>query len=145
MHDVPAIAASRTGSAGHFCWIDLAATDAASAKAFYGALFGWTAQHQRVNGGSFTRLRLADRDVGSLYQLSSLHRDQGVPSHWTPYIQVDDMDDVLQRIQAIGGKVLVPPLIFPGIARIALILDAVGAQLGLWQPIDRGGSENDHG
>jgi predicted enzyme related to lactoylglutathione lyase len=143
MHALPAIAP--LGTAGRFCWIDLAATDASSAKAFYGALFGWTAEDQRLNGGSFTRLRLADRDVGSLYQLSSMHRDQGVPSHWTPYIKVANLDDALRRVHNIGGKVLVPPLILPGAAQIALILDSIGAQLGLWQSLISGSSEHNHG
>lgn len=57
--------------AGQFCWLDLAATDAEKAKAFYGNLFGWTSYEQPANGGSFTRLRLWGQDVGSLYQLKS--------------------------------------------------------------------------
>ena len=57
-------------SAGRFCWVDLAATDAARAKAFYGQLFGWTASEHPANGGSFTRMRLSGQDVGSLYQLN---------------------------------------------------------------------------
>ena len=145
MHDIPALASFGKASAGHFCWIDLAATDAAGAKAFYGELFGWTTQEQPLFGGSFTRLRSADADVGSLYQLSQAHRDQGVPSHWTPYIRVDDVDEAVRQASALGGKTLVRPLLVPGTARIALILDAVGAQVGLWQPIDRSGSENNHG
>jgi predicted enzyme related to lactoylglutathione lyase len=45
---------------GRFCWVDLAATDADSAKKFYAHLFGWTSCEQSANGGSFTRLRLSD-------------------------------------------------------------------------------------
>jgi len=49
---------------GRFCWLDLAATDADSAKNFYEKLFGWTSHEQPANGGSFTRLRLSGQDVG---------------------------------------------------------------------------------
>lgn len=133
---------STIAAAGHFCWVDLAATDAGSATAFYGKLFGWAANGESAQSGSFTRLSLDGRDIGSLYQLSARHRDQGVPSHWTPYIQVKDVDATARRVLALGGAVLVPPLTFPGHARIALILDSVGAQVGLWQPI---GPENGHG
>ena len=73
---------------GQFCWLDLAATDADSAKAFYGKLFGWTSYEQPANGGSFTRLRLSDHDVGSLYQLREALLDHGMSSHWTPYVRV---------------------------------------------------------
>lgn len=131
--------------AGRFCWVDLAATDAEQAKEFYAHLFGWTSLEQSANGGSFTRLRLSDADVGSIYQLRRAHLDQGVPSHWTPYIQVDDVDDAAQRAAALGGDVVVRPFDVSGVARIALILDSVGAQVGLWEPIAADTKESAHG
>jgi predicted enzyme related to lactoylglutathione lyase len=122
-------------ASGRFCWIDLAATDADRAKAFYGNLFGWSSHEQPANGGNFTRLRLGERDVGSMYQLRQSQLDHGVPSHWTPYIRVDDVDDVVRRAVALGGRVIVQPFAVSDIARIALILDSVGAHVGLWEPI----------
>lgn len=55
-------------TAGEFCWVDLAATDAGCARLFYERLFGWVCNEQPANGGSFTRLRKSGRDVGSMYQ-----------------------------------------------------------------------------
>ena len=37
---------------GRFCWLDLAATDAARALAFYRDAFGWTGHEERANGGT---------------------------------------------------------------------------------------------
>src|SRR5262249_42728005 len=116
--------------AGRFCWVDLAATDAEKAKAFYKEVFGWTSHEQFANGGSFTRLCLSEDDVGSIYQLSRSHLDQGVPSHWTPYIRVDDIEDAVERVVSCGGEVIISPFAVSDIARIALILDSVGAHLG---------------
>jgi predicted enzyme related to lactoylglutathione lyase len=124
--------------AGQFCWVDLAASDAGRAQAFYGSLFGWTAQEQRANGGSFTRLRLAQRDIGSMYQLHQRQREQGVPSHWTPYLRVADADETARRAAELGGRVIVPAFAVSNIARIALIQDAVGAHVGLWETIATG-------
>jgi predicted enzyme related to lactoylglutathione lyase len=93
---------------GHFCWVDLAAADAGKAKAFYGELFGWRSSEQRANGGSFALLQLAGANVGSLYQLDLAHRQRGVPSHWTPYVRVEDIEQAA---------------------------DPEGATLGLWQPL----------
>ena len=130
---------------GQFCWVDLAASDADAAKAFYGRLFGWASDEQAANGGSFTRLRQSGQDVGSVYQLSARHLENGVPSHWTPYLRVDDVDVVVQRAVALGGEVIVHPFAVEGTARIALILDCVGAQVGLWEPIGAGrGEDNAH-
>jgi predicted enzyme related to lactoylglutathione lyase len=132
-------------AAGRFCWVDLAATDADSAKSFYGQLFGWTSCEQAVNGGSFTRLRLSNQAVGSIYQLRHAHLEQGVPSHWTPYIRVDNVDDAARRAASYGGKVIVRPFVVSGIARIALILDSVGAHVGLWEPIAANVEGSAHG
>lgn len=122
-------------TAGRFCWLDLAARDADEAKAFYSGLFGWSAREQSANGGTFTRLQLAGEDVGSLYQLMPRLLADGVPSHWTPYVRVGDLDRAVQRAASLGGTVLVCPFSVSGIARIALIQDSVGAQIGLWGPI----------
>jgi predicted enzyme related to lactoylglutathione lyase len=129
-------AMDRTEAIGQFCWVDLAASDAGRAKDFYGRLFGWTSHDRAANGGVFTCLRSAGADVGSLYQLQKAHLERGVPSHWTPYIRVADMDETVRRAVALGGEAVVLPFVVAGVARIALILDSVGALVGLWQPID---------
>jgi uncharacterized protein len=121
------------GLHGRFCWLDLAATDAAQAKAFYAGAFGWTAHEQAANGGVFTRLRCGALDAGTLYELGAAQRERGVPSHWTPYISVADLEATLERVASHGGRVVVPPVAIDGMARIALIEDAVGALVGLWQ------------
>lgn len=120
---------------GRFCWLDLAATDAVSAAQFYQQLFGWTSRMQRANGGHFTRLQASGRDVGSLYQLRRDLLDRGTPSHWTPYVRVLDVGDTARRAREIGGTVIVHPFEVSGVARIALIVDAVGAQIGLWESV----------
>lgn len=120
-------------SPGTFCWVDLAAGDAGLAMSFYAQAFGWRFETQRANGGRFTRCRIGSVDVGSLYALGAAQLERGVTSHWTPYLRVDDLDTLAPRIAALGGRILVTPFEVEGIARIALIEDAVGAVLGLWQ------------
>jgi hypothetical protein len=134
----------RTDS-GQFCWLDLAATDADSAKMFYRNLFGWTSHEQPANGGSFTRLRLSDQDVGSIYQLRQTLLERGMESHWTPYVRVSNVKDAARRAAALGGTVIVHPFVVSGIAQIALILDSVGALVGLWEPIEFNVKANGHG
>ena len=116
-----------------FCWHDLAAVDAPAARRFYGAVFGWSAAVQCANGGSFLRLRSDQCDVGSLYPLSRAQLDAGVPSHWTSYVRVDDVEAAARRAHDAGGRVLVAPFAVDGTASIAVIADPAGAMLGLWQ------------
>ena len=124
---------------GRFCWVDLAAADTGRAAAFYETMFGWTSQRHAANGGSFNRLRLSGRDVGSMYQLNKAHLERGVPSHWTPYVRVSDAGQAAERAVALGGQILVRPFVVSNVARIALILDAVGAQVGLWESVENTG------
>jgi len=118
---------------GAFCWLDLAAADVTAAKAFYARAFDWTFHDEQANGGHYTRLQAGGQVVGSLYQLRRAQLERGVPSHWTPYIRVDSVDSTARRIEALGGHLVVAPFDIPGTARIALIQDAVGALVGLWE------------
>jgi len=120
---------------GQFCWMDLAATNVESAKLFYGELFGWTSREQAANGGSFIRLQSSSHDIGSVYQLRKELLDKGIASHWTPYILVKSVKDAVSR----------DPFVVSGVARIALILDSVGAVVGLWEPIELNIKANGHG
>jgi predicted enzyme related to lactoylglutathione lyase len=131
----------RKADAGQFCWLDLAATDASSAKTFYRNLFGWTSHDQLANGGSFTRLRLSDHDVGSIYQLRETLLDNGMTSH----VRVSDIERAVERAAQFGGTVVVDPFLVSGVARIALILDSVGAVVGLWEPVAADRKANGHG
>ncbi|MGY4828176.1 VOC family protein [Sphaerotilaceae bacterium SBD11-9] len=120
---------------GEFCWLDLAASDSALARRFYAQAFGWTFHDRPANGGRFTLCRAGVRDVASLYPLRQAQRELGVPSHWTPYLRVDSADASARQVADAGGRVVVAPFDVQGTARIALVEDAVGALLGLWQAL----------
>jgi predicted enzyme related to lactoylglutathione lyase len=119
---------------GNFCWLDLAAVDSGRAQIFYRDVFGWVAAERQANGGTYMNLQSAGRSVGSLYQLSPRHLAQQVPSHWTPYVRVDDVDVTARRAATSGGSVVVQPFDVAGVARIAMLTDSVGALVGLLGP-----------
>lgn len=123
---------------GEFCWLDLAASDLAAAKRFYANAFGWSFHERSVNGGRFTLCQVGRHAIASLYPLRRVQLAQGVPSHWTPYVRVDSVDESARRAVAHSGRVLVAPFDVQGMARIALIEDAVGALVGLWQALPGG-------
>lgn len=122
-----------TAPTGRFCWMDLAATDAARAVKFYTELFGWSARSQAANGGSFVQISHGGRNIGSLYQIQQSMLKSGAVSHWTPYVRVDDAEAASRRAATLGGAVAVEPFTVNGIARIALIVDPVGGAFGLWE------------
>jgi predicted enzyme related to lactoylglutathione lyase len=53
--------------------------------------------------------------------------------------------DAVSRAALLGGTVIVDPFVVSGVARIALILDSVGAVVGLWEPIELNMKANGHG
>ena len=77
---------------GTFCWPELATTDAESAKALYGALFGWTFDDQSRGGRHDVHDRAARRQGRgrSLRPPELAARELGVAAHWNSYAAVDE-------------------------------------------------------
>lgn len=116
-----------------FCWADLATVDGERAEAFYAALFGWSPEPRAHGAGRFTLLEGAGRRLASLYRLSHAQVASGTPSHWLPYVSTPDLSASVARARALGGDVIVAARTFPGLARIAVVVDPTGALFGLWQ------------
>lgn len=120
--------------AGTFCWVELATSDAAGAKAFYGELFGWQAHDMPADEhGVYTMLKLHGKDVAGLYELGPEQRAQNVPPHWFSYVAVDDADAATEKVGALGGTVIAPATAVDPAGRMAIVQDPTGAVFGLWQ------------
>ena len=50
------------------------------------------------------------------------------------YITVENMDEYLEKVTKLGGKVLMPKQKVPTVGYIALAIDPEGNQFGLLQP-----------
>lgn len=110
---------------GAFCWNELCSRDPDAAAAFLGGLFGWTTRE--VPSGAPTRyLTLANdgRDNGGILEMSADWGD--VPSAWSVYFAVDDVDAFVRDATDAGATVFVPPLDTP-VGRMAGIADPQGA------------------
>lgn len=120
---------------GTFCWVDLATTDPAGAKAFYGALFGWEAEDMPAGEtGTYTMLRLDGDDVCGLYELDRERREAGVPAHWFSYVSVESADAAARRARELGGEVYGEAFDVLDSGRMAIIADPTGGMLAAWEP-----------
>jgi predicted enzyme related to lactoylglutathione lyase len=118
---------------GTFSWIDLGTTDAAAAKKFYGALFGWTFDDQPAGPGmTYSMCKLGGRDAAALYTMDKAM--QGVPPHWASYITVDNVDARTKKAAQSGGKVLKEAFDVMDVGRMSVIQDPTGAIVNFWQP-----------
>lgn len=110
---------------GAFNWNELLTTDPAAAVKFYSALFGWTAQEMPMDGFNYTLLKADGKDVGGLMPIPPM--SEGMPPHWGAYVTVSDVDATAGNVEALGGKILVPPQDIPTVGRFTVIQDPQGA------------------
>jgi hypothetical protein len=116
------------------CWTDLQTTDVEGAKAFYGALFGWTFDDMPTPMGATYSLALVGSEtVAAIAPQSPMLAENNVPPMWSTYIAVDDADAAVAAAGANGGTVLMAADDIPGSGRMAFVADPSGAAVGLWQ------------
>ena len=110
-----------------FVHIEIPAENPLAAGKFYQQLFHWKTedvpQYDYVTfdadkglGGGFPRID------GQTYK----------PNDVIVYIGTDDIDTTLQRIEALGGKTLLPKSEIPGIGWYAFFSDPTGNRLALF-------------
>jgi hypothetical protein len=129
---------------GSFSWAELATTDTKAAKAFYTALFGWSFADGPMGPGPedvYTRLQLGGKDVGALYPMMKELRAQGAPPFWLCYVTVASADETAGKAKALGGRVIAEPFDVQDYGRMAILQDASGATLAVWQARTHTGAE----
>jgi len=122
---------ARTSMTGAPCWVDLMSSDPARAEAFYGELFGWTAEHMdEEKYGGYVLLSKDGKMVGGLMRNDG---SSGAPDAWSVYLNSDDAQATTDKAAANGGQVLVPVMEVPDQGSMSVISDAGGAAVGVWQ------------
>ncbi|HQX23553.1 MAG TPA: VOC family protein [Pseudomonadota bacterium] len=117
------------------CWVELATTDVAAARAFWRALMAWTlVDVAQPDGGTYTRFQLDGRDVGGCHRMDAAQRAHGTAPHWNVHFAVEDIDARCAIAEAEGGRVLAGPFEVGTLGRAAVLIDPEGAGFRLWQP-----------
>ncbi len=119
---------------GTFCWVDLATTDPAGAKAFYTGLFGWEAEGVPAGEvGTYAVLRLGGDEVCGLYEMDAGRREGGAPPQWLSHLCVEDADATVSRARELGGTVYGEVFDVGEQGRFAIVQYPSGAALAAWQ------------
>src|SRR3954469_3202353 len=120
---------------GTFSWADVTTTDQASAKEFYGGLFGWEAEDMPVGDGVvYSMMKLGGRNVAAISPQPQQQREAGVPPMWNNYVTVESADDAAARAGELGATVHAPPFDVMDVGRMAVIQDPQGAFFMVWEP-----------
>ncbi len=126
----PAPTAAGPRLPGKFVWFNLATPDAAGAKSFYSAVFGWQFTPGPA-GRKFVVIQHDGRDLGALVIPPDSANAKG--SRWISLLSVSDAAATARKVEAEGGKVLMPPTAVDGYGTHALLRDADGALFGILQ------------
>jgi len=114
---------------GEFAWNELISNDVAASKNFYSGLFGWRPEAFPAST-DYTLFKQGETMVGGLMQCPK----SDVPSHWLPYVTVDNVDASAAKAKSLGAQVVMEPFDVPTVGRIAVLLDPQGAAIGLFKP-----------
>jgi len=123
------------GEPSALCWTELATTSAEKAQAFYPGLFGWVAQPSADPAMPYFEWVLDGNHFGGMMEIDEHWGPawKDIPSHWTVYFMVKDVDERTARAIALGAKIRVPPSDIPKVGRFAVIEDPQGAVFSLFQ------------
>lgn len=127
--------ADATQTNGMFSWFELMTDDIEGAKAFYGELLGWTFEMNTDAGMPYTLIRVdgVAQPVAGMFDKADAMAENAehIPPHWGNYITVDDVDSTVERVNSLGGNVIVPPKDIPNVGRFSVIQDPQGAVISL--------------
>ena len=112
------------------CWLDLLTSDPTTTAAFYCDLFGWTVREGDDSTGGYSMFMLDDRPIAGISQKPDT---LDVPSQWTSYLAVDDIDDTVLAFAEFGGNPWGDPAPLGTLARTVIGTDPGGAIFGLWE------------
>ena len=115
--------------------------DVHAARAFYGAVFGWTTLEidppmwalpgygdhlEELNPGMRAGMKQMGAPAGFEDVVAAILPREGAPAHWSVTFAVDDVEATVTRARELGGSVLAEPRDAPWV-RFAVIADPAGA------------------
>ncbi len=108
--------------------LEIPAQDPKTVSTFYASLFGW--QVQPVPSMSYVRFQSADGTTGGFVPVG------GPEGHRVGEVRVyfgsQDVEADLRRVEALGGKVIIPKTEIPNTGWFGIFEDPAGNRLGLF-------------
>ncbi|MBI2755852.1 MAG: VOC family protein [Chloroflexi bacterium] len=117
---------------GALAWNELATRDIGTARTFYAKVFDWSFKESPMGDtGAYTEFQIDGRPVAGGMGMGA-HYPAEVPAHWLPYFGVVDVDAAIEKVQALGGRVLSPVVTLP-FGRFAMVTDPAGAGFAVFE------------
>lgn len=108
---------------GAISWQELGTQNPKEAMNFYQKVFGWKFKTITLENGPYYIIENQGKEIGGI----SKNLCPDLPSHWTGYITVDDIDAIAFQVKSLGGEVIFGPQDIVEIGRFCWIKDPQGA------------------
>ena len=113
-------------------WAELNARGLERAIPFYESIFGWTHKTGPFGEGQeYTEFQVDGQSIAGALEIQP-NVPAEMPSYWSVYCKVDDVDGAFQKAIGLGGSEMVAPQDYPG-GRFAIVSDPQGAMFCLYQ------------
>ena len=87
------------------------------------------------DGVDYTVYMAGEVPVAGTMEMPAQVREMNIPSHWSVYFDVDDVDETYNKAMSMGGHEALPPTDIADVGRLAFVLDPQGAGFGLITPL----------
>jgi uncharacterized protein len=111
-------------------WVDLATSDAAAARDFYGKLFGWKIEISP--DPQYGGYGMAEKDGTGIAGIGP-KQDPNAPTAWSIYFGSEDLSALATKVRLAGGTVAMEPFDVGDQGRMAVFQDPTGAFFSAWQ------------
>ena len=133
---------AQTNSQGSHIWYELMTADPDGAKRFYDAVVGWNIGPKLPGDMDYRMINRSDGGMaGGVLRLTDEMQQHGARPLWLGYVAVDDVDAIVAKIEAKGGRLLMPAADIPDVGRIAMVADPQGHPFYVMKPTPPAGDE----
>jgi len=127
---------NRPAETGAFIWYELMTPDPEGSKAFYDRVVGWDIGEAAPEYNGYRMINRKDGGfAGGVLPLNAEMQQHGARPTWLGYIQVPDVDQTIGKLEAAGGKALMPAMDIPNVGRIAMVTDPQGNPFYVMKPL----------
>lgn len=108
---------------------EIGAKDSEKMREFYAKLFDWKIESAAGDYG-MVDTQSETGIGGGIFPL-----EKNVPPYVTFYVEVDDLQEYLNKAAHLGGQAIVPPTPLPEIGSFAMFQDPEGHSIGLFKEL----------
>jgi predicted enzyme related to lactoylglutathione lyase len=119
---------------GKFVWHEQVSDNPQQAESFYTQLFGWGTEVFMPGEIDYTAISSGGATHGGF----SPAMEGAPPPHWLGHIQVDNLDETIEKAKKEGGKLAAGPFDMSGVGRMGILVDPQGAFVAAYQPEGEG-------